>query len=149
VRTERLLQRIGLFVAIALFVLLYPVLISVYVFLPLFIGFAGWLLIRGVEGGGYRYLIAPLVYLINLEVNLSLPLLMSLFATLLYYLLLYDRVLYLKRCKLCVALISVMAIDGFYLATLMIYDALMDTTTVLLSSLQWYSLIADLVMVML
>jgi hypothetical protein len=149
VQTQRLLLRIVLVLAIALFVLLYPVLISVYVFLPLFVGYAGWLLIRGFEGDGGWYIVPPLIYLINLEVNLSLPLLMSLFATLLYYLVLYDRVLYLKRCKVCVAIISVAAIDGLYLLTLTTYDALMDTTTLVLSSLQWYSLIADIVMVVL
>jgi len=149
VQTERFLLRIVLGMGIALFVILYPMLISVYVFLPLFVGFAGWMLLRGFEGGGYRYIIPSLAYLINLEVNLSLPLLLSLFAVLLYYLLLYDKVQYLKRCKTCVAVISVVAIDLLYLAALMTYDLMLDAGTLVLSDLLWYSLIADIALAVL
>ncbi len=148
-QTERLLLQIVFWMGIVLFVVLYPMLISVYVFLPLFVGFAGWILLQGFERWDYRRMVPALAYLINLEVNLSLPLLLTLFAVLLYYLLLYDRVLYLKRCKTCVAVISVAAIDLFYLGVLMVYDLLLDTGTLVLSDLLWYSLIADIVLAVL
>lgn len=148
-QTERLLLRIVLGMGIALFVILYPMLISVYVFLPLFIGVAGWILLQGFERWDYRRMVPALAYLINLEVNLSLPLLLSLFAVLLYYLLFYDRVLYLKRCKTCVAVLSVVAIDLIYLGVLTLYDMVLDTGTLVLSDLLWYSLIADIVLAVL
>ena len=131
---------------LTLFVLFYPLLISMYVFLPLLIGFSGWTFIRGIEGKGYAYILFPVLYLVNLESNLSLPLLLTLFATMLYYLLFYPRVLYLKRCKLCVAVLSVLLIDLLYVVSLLGYDLLMDTSSIVFDSLLWYSLIADIVL---
>lgn len=134
---------------LALFVILYPMLVSVYVFFPLLIGFMGWMIIQGIEGRGYPYVLFPLMYLINLEINLSLPLLLTVFATLLYYLTLYKRVLYLKSCKACVSVLSVVIIDLFYVGALVGYDLLMDTSSIVFDSLLWYSLIADVVLAVL
>ena len=129
--------------------ILYPMLISIYVFLPLFIGFAGWSLLRGIDGEGIGYLFFPLLYLINLEINLSLPLLMVVFATLLYYLTLYDYILVLKKCRICVAVLSVTLIDLYYLGSLIMYDLLMDTGSIVINKLLWYSLLADMFMAVL
>jgi hypothetical protein len=130
-------------------VVLYPMLISIYVFLPLFIGFAGLLIIRGIEGKGYKYILIPLVYLVNLEINLSLPLLLILFSVLLYYLTLYGQVMYLKRCKICVSVLSVVIIDIYYMASLLGYDFIMDSHSLVIDKLLWYSLGADIVMAVL
>jgi hypothetical protein len=136
-------------VLLTVFVILYPMLISIYVFLPLFVGFSGWMIIRGVDGAGVMYIVIPLIYLVNLEINLSLPLLMVVFATLFYYLALYKRVLIFKRCKFCVASLSVISIDLLYLGSLMLYDLLMDTSSIVIDKLLWYSLIADIVLAVL
>ena len=125
------------------FIVLYPMLISIYVFLPLFIGFAGWSLLRGIAGEGLRYILFPSIYLINLEINLSLPLLLVVFAVLLYYLTLYDYVLVFKKCRICVAVLSVVLIDLYYLGSLLLYDLLMDTSSIVINNLLWYSLLAD------
>ena len=74
---------------------------------------------------------------------------MVVFATLLYYLTLYNRVLIFKRCKFCVASLSVISIDLFYLGSLMLYDLLMDTSSIVIDKLLWYSLIADIVLAVL
>jgi hypothetical protein len=125
------------------FILLYPMLISIYVTLPLFIGYAGWTLVRGLDGNGWRYLLLPLFYLLNLEINLSLPLFLSLGAVLAYYLFLYPSVLYLKRCPLCVAILSVIFIDLIYLGAIMIYDFIFDAGSVEVNLLLLYSLAMD------
>ncbi len=138
---------LGLF--LILFVILYPMLISIYVFLPLFIGFAGWSLVRGIDGEGWGYILFPLIYLTNLEINLSLPLMMVVFATLLYYLTLYERVLVLKKCRVCVAVLSVVLIDLYYLGSLIVYDVVMDTGSIVIDKLLWYSLLADIFMAVL
>ena len=130
-------------------IVLYPILISIYVFLPLFIGFAGWSLLRGIDGKGLGYIFFPLVYLINLEINLSLPLLMVVFATLLYYLTLYDYVRVFKKCRMCVIVLSVVLIDLYYLGALLVYDALMDTNSIVIDKLLWYSLLSDIFMAVL
>ena len=130
-------------------VVLYPMLISIYVFLPLFIGFAGWSLVRGIDGEGLGYIFFPLLYLTNLEINLSLPLLLGVFATLLYYLTLYDRILVFKKCRVCVAVLSVVFIDLYYLGVLVVYDLLMNTSSIVIDKLLWYSLLSDIFMAVL
>ncbi len=139
-RVWRWLLWLGIFA----FVLLYPMLVSVYVTLPLFIGIAGYLILRGLEGEGWRYLLLPLFYLLNLEVNLSLPLLLSLAAALIYYLLLYPSMLFLKRCRLCVALLSVLFIDLIYLGLIEIYDFIFSTSSITINTQLVYSLLMDL-----
>ncbi|HFC03936.1 MAG TPA: hypothetical protein ENJ74_03590 [Nitratifractor salsuginis] len=139
-RVWRWLLWLGIFA----FVLLYPMLVSVYVTLPLFIGIAGYLILRGLEGEGWRYLLLPLFYLLNLEINLSLPLLLSLAAVLIYYLLLYPSMLFLKRCRLCVALLSVFFIDLIYLGLIEIYDFIFSTSSITINTQLAYSLLMDL-----
>jgi len=134
---------------IGCFILLYPILISMYVFLPLFIGFAGYMVIWGIDGHGVRYIWFPLLYLLNLEANLSLPMFLSLLAILLFYLTLYERIRYFKRCSVCVGLLSVVAIDIYYFILLLGYDFIFDTTSIFINSLLLYSLIFDLIFVVL
>jgi len=148
-RPQHPVWKLIILAALTLFVIVYPLLISMYVFLPLLIGFAGWTIIKGIEGRGYAYILFPLIYLANLEINLSLPLLLTFFAVLLYYLTLYPRVMYLKRCKFCVAILSVLLIDLFYLGSLLMYDLLMDSSSIVFDQLLWYSLIADIVLAVL
>jgi len=137
----RWLVRLG----IVAFVLFYPMLVSIYVTLPLFIGFAGYLVLRGLEGEGGRYLILPLLYLLNLEINLSLPLLLSLAAVLIYDLTLYSSVLFLKRCRICVAFLSVLFIDLIYLGLIEIYDFIFSTSSITINMQLIYSLLMDLI----
>jgi hypothetical protein len=149
VRNQWFFLKVVFGVLLTVFVVLYPMLISIYVFFPLLIGFSGWMIVRGIEGRGLLYVLIPIVYLINLEINLSLPLMMTVFATLLYYLTLFNRVMVFKRCKFCVAVLSVLLIDLYYLASLMTYDLLMDSSSVVIDKLLWYSLIADIVLAVL
>ena len=135
--------------AVGCFVLLYPILISMYVFLPLFIGFAGYMIIWGIDGHGVRYIWFPLLYLLNLEANLSLPMFLSLLAILLFYLTLYERIRYFKRCSVCVGLLSVVAIDLYYFILILEYDFMFDTTSIFINSLLFYSLVFDLIFVVL
>ncbi len=140
---KRVLRWAG-WAGILLFILFYPMLISIYVTLPLFIGYAGYLILRGIEGEGWRYLLLPLLYLLNLEINLSLPLFLSLAAVLVYDLFLYPSVLFLKRCPLCVAVLSVFFIDLIYLGLLMIYDFIFASGSVEIDLLLLYSLAMDI-----
>ena len=135
--------------AVGGFVILYPTLISMYVYLPLFIGFAGYLIIWGIDGHGVRYIWFPLIYLVNLEANLSLPMFLSLLSVLLFYLTLYEKIRYFKRCAICVGLLSVIAIDLYYFAVLLGYDFIFDTNSIFVNSLLLYSLVFDLIFVVL
>ena len=120
-----------------------------YVFLPLFIGLAGYMVIWGIDGHGVRYIWFPLLYLLNLEANLSLPMFLSLLAILLFYLTLYEKIRYFKRCSVCVGLLSVVAIDLYYFVLILGYDFMFDTTSIFIDSLLLYSLVFDLIFVVL
>ncbi len=131
------------------FIIMYPILISMYVYLPLFIGFAGYLIIWGFDGHGVRFVWLPLIYLINLEANLSLPIFLSFLTILMFYLTLYERIRILKRCPICVGLLSVAFIDLYYIGVLVVYDFVFDTSSIVLDSLLYYSLAFDLIFVVL
>lgn len=131
------------------FIILYPILISMYVYLPLFIGFAGYMIVWGIEGHGMRFIWLPIIYLLNLEANLSLPMFLSLLAILLFYLTLYEKIRYFKRCPICVALLSVVAINVYYFAILIGYDFMFDATSIFFDSLLLYSVVFDLIFVVL
>ena len=130
-----------------LFILFYPMLISIYVTLPLFIGYAGWQVLKGIDGAGWRHLFYPMLYLLNLEINLSLPLFLTLAAVLMYYLLFYPSVLFLKRCPVCVAIFSVVLIDLIYLGLIMVYDFIFGAGSIEVNLLLLYSLAMDLLAV--
>lgn len=131
------------------FVVFYPILISMYVDLPLFIGFSGYLIILGIHRYSMRYVWLPVLYLLNLEANLSLPMLLSLLAILLFYLTFYERIRYFKRCSICVGILSVVGINLYYMFVLLGYDFMFDTTSIFVNSLLFYSVIFDLILVVL
>ena len=134
---------------IGLIIILYPILISIHVYLPLFIGFAGYMIVFGLEGHGMRYVWLPLLYLTNLESNLSMPIFMALLAVLLYYLTIYKKVNILKRCPICVGMLSVIFIDLYYVVLLLVYDFVFDTASVVMDTLLLYSLAYDMIFVVL
>jgi len=130
------------------FVLFYPMLISFYVFLPLLIGVMGYLFINGIDQGKWAYVFISLIYFVNLEVNLSLPFFLILVSILIVYMLFYGMLTHLKKCKICIPILTVMLIDVVYLGVLLAYDFIFGTTSIVLDTILLYSLIVDLLVVM-
>ena len=131
------------------FVVFYPMLISIYVFLPLMIGFMGYVLIVGIDRPNISYAFISLIYLINLEVNLSLPLFLSILTVILFYMTIYPHLHILKKCKVCIPLLSVVFIDLIYFIMLLGYDILFGESSIVIDQLLLYSLVADMLMVFL
>jgi hypothetical protein len=102
------------------------------------------MILRGLNGEGWRFLLLPLLYLANLEINLSLPLFLSFAAVLVYYLFFYPSVLFLKRCPLCIAILSVIFIDLIYLGLIMSYDFIFASGSIEINLLLLYSLVMDI-----
>ena len=138
-----------LLVLVTFFVLFYPMLISIYVFLPLFIGVLSYVLIQGLEKKKPFYIFIAVFYLVNLEINLSLPLFLSIISTFLFYVTLYPSLLIFRRCKLCKPLLSILILDFFYLCALFAFDFIFHLDSVTLDSILLYSLIVDLLVVVL
>jgi len=131
------------------FVLFYPMLISIYVFLPLFIGTMSYMLLQGLERHKPFYLFLAIVYLINLEVNLSLPLFLTIISAFIFYMMVYRGLQHFRRCKLCKPILSVVLIDLFYLGTLFIFDFIFKTHSINLDMMLLYSLVVDMLVVVL
>jgi len=134
-------------VLLLFFVLFYPMLISFYVFLPLLIGVMGYVFIQGVDKGKWAYVLLSLIYFINLEVNLSLPFFLILISVLIVYILFYNTLTHLKKCRICTPLLTVFLIDVVYLGVLLAYDFIFDTSSIVLDTILLYSLIVDLLVV--
>ncbi len=132
---------------IAIFVAFYPMLISIYVFLPLFIGLMGYMMINGIEKGRWSYIFVSLIYFINLEANLSLPFFLTVIATLLVYVLFYHNLSYFRRCVICAPVITVFLIDMLYLGIILGYDFIFQTQSIILDKILLYSLIVDILIV--
>jgi len=122
-------------------------LISIYVFLPLLIGVMGYVFIQGIEKGKTRYIFVAIIYFINLEVNLSLPFFLIFISSLLVYVLFYHSLLYFRKCRICRPVLSVLLIDVVYLGSLLSYDFIFQTNSIVLDNILLYSLIVDLLIV--
>ena len=129
------------------FVLFYPMLISIYVFLPLLVGVMGYIFIKGLAKGRLSYVFIGVIYFINLEVNLALPLFLTIITSLLVYVTVYFKVTFLRRCKVCRPLVTVVAMDLIYLALLLSYDFIFQANSIVLNDILQYSLVVDMLLV--
>jgi len=137
-----------LFISIVFsFVVFYPMLISIYVFIPLMIGLMGYLFIKGLREKKLIYIVISLVYIINLELNLSLPIFSILISILLVYIFLYNIDFFDIKCSICHNLVSAFLVDIVYFLLLMGYDFIFQTQSIVVDELLLYSLFVDLIVV--
>jgi hypothetical protein len=148
-RINKVEHRLAFLVAMYFFILFYPMLISIYVFLPLFIGAMSYVLIEGLEKRKTGYLFVAIVFLMNLEVNLSLPLFLTIISSFIFYVLLYPSLKHFRHCYVCKRLISVVLLDILYLGALFFFDFVFETQSIVLDSILLYSLVVDMLIVML
>ena len=129
------------------FAFFYPMLISIYVFLPLLVGAVGYMLVKGLDKDSTSLILLASIYMINLEVNLSLPIFLIIISTLLFYVILYPYLKHFRKCKICRPLISVLLLDLMYLGCLFFYDFIFQTQSIVLDDILLYSLIVDMLVV--
>ena len=131
----------------SIFIFFYPMLISIYVFLPLLIGAMGYMLVQGLEREKTSFILLAIVYMVNLEVNLSLPIFLAVISSLLFYILVYPSLKHFRRCQICRALLSVLFLDLMYLGFLFSYDFIFQTQSIILDEILLYTLIVDMLVV--
>ena len=137
-----------LFLLFALaFAFFYPMLISIYVFLPLMVGAVGYMMVQGLERDSSSLILLAFLYMLNLEVNLSLPIFLITISTLLFYVTIYPSLKHFRKCKLCKPLLSVLLLDLLYLGCLFFYDFIFQTQSIVLDDILLYSLIVDMLVV--
>jgi len=135
------LQKVGLI----LFVAIYPLVVSMHTMLPPLIGLAGYALIVNIEKER-TYAFAPLIYLLSLDLNLSLPLFFSIFIIMIVYMFIYKPIKRLVRCKVCALFSLIVIIDSLYYVSLFLYDFLFNTSTVLADMLLIYYIVIDMLL---
>jgi len=142
---QNLLIHLILVIFVFSFILFYPMFISIYVFLPLMIGIMGFLMIKGIEKHKISYILIPFLYLINLEINLSLPIFLTLVSILTVYVIYINSFIYKIKCNICKAIFITSYIDILYLGLLLGYDFIFQTKSIVIDEILLYSLIIDLI----
>jgi len=116
--------------AVIIFVVFfYPLLVSIYIILPPLIGIAGLAIIYYFEKN-WIYAMAGILYLLNIDLNLGLPIFLSSFSIILIYYLIYPTARLVVRCKTCLLLFLIILIDTFYYMNLFIYDFIFSSSTI-------------------
>jgi hypothetical protein len=134
-----------IFIFWLLTVIVYPMLISIYVTLPLFIGFAGLMLVLGIEKDRYWQIALVIIYMINLEINLSLPLLLIPISVVLFMFLVKPRLSFLKMCPVCIRIVTVIMINVIYFILLYGIDFATNQNSVRYDSFLLFSLVYDII----
>ncbi len=142
-------NRYILFILWLIAVIVYPALISIYVKLPLFIGFAGLVFLRGLDKERYSFAFVALLYMILLEINLSLPIGLIAIVSLLCYIFLISKLTILKNCQKCIDIIAVVSINGIYMFILTFFDILTSQSSIDFNITIIYSILFDIMAVFL
>lgn len=126
-------------------VIIYPMLLSIYVTLPLFIGFAGLIFILGLKKHNNYYILFSFIYMLNLEINLSLPLFLLPIAVLLFYIFVSKKLLFLKLCQVCIYIITVVSINIIYFLLVAGYDFIEFQNSINYDNLILFSILYDII----
>jgi len=138
-------EKLNLFqkVFLVAFVLFYPFLVSMYTMLPPLVGLAGYIIISNFDKK-ILYVWGGFFYLLNLELNSSLPILLSFFIIIIIYYLFYSTLKLLVRCRVCLLFMLMVIIDASYYLSLFLYDIIFDTSSVVADMLLVYYIVVDI-----
>jgi len=138
-------KKLGFFqkIFLTLFVLFYPFLVSMYPMLPPLIGLIGYIIIYNLDKNPL-YALSGIFYLLNLELNSSLPLLLSIFIIMMLYIFLYSSLKLLIRCHVCLLFALMILIDFSYYMALFLYDFVFNTSSLLGDMLLVYYIVIDI-----
>jgi len=125
------------------FAIFYPMLTSIYIFLPPLIGVVGLFIIYNMERNK-TYAFIGILYLLNLDFNATLPILLSLVIVILVYILIYPSAKLIINCKKCLAIFLIMFINLLYYASLFLYDFIFSLNILVANSTLIFYIIIDL-----
>jgi hypothetical protein len=122
----------------------YPMLVSIYTMLPPLIGIVGLIIIYNINKN-VVFVVSGLLYLIHIDLNLTLPFLLSIFSIVLIHTLIYPSARLMIRCRVCLALFLIIIIDLFYYANLFLYDFIFNSTTIVADSMLGLYILIDII----
>ena len=128
---------------LVIFVLFYPMLVSMYTILPPLIGLAGYIFIVNIEKRKI-YSVSTFFYLLNLDLNLTLPPFFSIAITILILMFIYEPLKLLVRCRVCLLFALIVLIDFVYYTSLFIYDFIFNASTIVGDMLLVYYIAIDI-----
>jgi len=122
----------------------YPILKSIYPLLPPLIGIAGLIIIYNIEKN-VIYTLASMIYLVHLDLNLSLPFMLSIFSVIFINMFIYSTAKLIIRCRVCLNIFLILIIDGFYYMNLFLYDIVFNSKTIIADSILSYYILSDMI----
>ncbi|HHD81492.1 MAG TPA: hypothetical protein ENK99_07910 [Campylobacterales bacterium] len=122
----------------------YPMLVSIYPLLPPFIGIAGLFIIYTMDKN-IVYPLSGMLYLVNLDLNLTLPFLLSIFTVIFIKIFIYSPAKLMIRCKVCLTLFLILLVDAFYYINLFLYDIILDSKTIIADPILSYYILSDFI----
>ncbi len=125
-------------------VVFYPMLVSIYTLLPPLIGIAGLVIIYNIDKN-IVLVVSGLLYLIHIDLNLTLPFLLSIFSIVLIHTLAYPSAKLMIRCKVCLALFLIISIDLFYYINLFLYDFIFNSKTIVSDAMLGLYVLIDII----
>jgi hypothetical protein len=140
------IDNIGFFrwILILFAVIFYPILVSIYALFPPLIGIAGLIIIYNIDKN-IILVISGVLYLIHIDLNLSLPFLLSIVSIVLIHILAYPSAKLMIRCRVCLALFLIIIIDTLYYTNLFLYDIILGTKTIIADSILWLYIFIDII----
>ena len=122
----------------------YPMLVSIYPLLPPLIGIAGLVIIYNTDKN-IVYPLSGMLYLVNLDLNLTLPFLLSIFSAIFIKIFIYSPAKLMIRCRVCLNLFIILLVDAFYYIGLFLYDIVLDSKTIVADPILTYYILSDFI----
>jgi len=122
----------------------YPMLTSIYPLLPPLIGIAGLVIIYNMDKN-VIYPLAGMLYLVHLDLNLTLPFMLSIFSVIFIRMFIYSTAKLMIRCKICLTLFLILLVDAFYYINLFLYDIILDSKTIIADPILTYYILSDFI----
>jgi len=144
IRRDRYSLKFLEWIGIIFIVGFYPMLVSIYPLLPPFIGIAGLVIIYNTDKN-IVYPLSGMLYLVNLDLNLTLPFLLSIFSAIFIKIFIYSPAKLMIRCKVCLNLFMILLVDAFYYIGLFLYDIILDTKTIVADPILTYYILSDFI----
>ena len=131
-----------------IFIIFYPMIFTLYNFSPPLLGIASYLLLDAFERRDNMFISLAIVYMLNIDINFSMPMFLGILTTLFLYIVIYPKLLVINHCKMCVAFIIVILFNLIYLELTLLYGYIFKVEIVEIDSVLLVYLIFDFVMVL-
>ncbi|SHO81044.1 hypothetical protein MNB_SV-15-201 [hydrothermal vent metagenome] len=130
-----------------IFVIFYPIIFTLYNFSPPLLGIASYILLDAFEREDKMFISLGIIYMLNIDINFSMPMFLGILTTLFLYIVIYPKLLIINHCKMCLASIIVILFNLIYLELILLYGYIFQIDIIEIDSVLLVYLIFDFAMV--